>query len=180
VCAATPEFLHWRHFCIPPASYPDALTENLNLALPLHSGDDIRMSQAERDAIDIFWLLYPMLDEGQKDTSEGRRAAELAERYRSFSLDSGKLEGYDRMVRIIRDQLKLERRDPRKPATTEAVHPARAEAYESIVRMLSISHELDDIRFDDPPPAAPVPQSRSKKRARKSAAKKSSPRPGTR
>jgi hypothetical protein len=132
------------------------------------------MSQAERDAIDIFWLLYPLLDDGNKDTSEGRKALGLAEKYREFSRDSGKIEGYDRIVRIVKDQLRREA-DPefwgelRGPVTA-----ARADAYAMIVRQLGIAHELNEFYKRPTQPVAELAP--PKRKARKSAAKKASSR----
>jgi hypothetical protein len=126
------------------------------------------MSQAERDAIDIFWLLYPMLDSGQKDSSEARTASGLAERYRAYTHDSTKISGYDQILAIVKKQLNTERRNPHQEHRPSPFsHPSRLEAYEQIIRMLSISHALDDVRFDDPPAEAPATRQGSGKPAAK-------------
>ncbi len=126
------------------------------------------MSEAERDAIDIFWLLFPMLSDGQKEASEGRKAARLAEKYRPFSRDSGKIEGYDRILRIVRDQIAANEPDfsgeLRGPVTD-----SRGAAYAAIVRMLGIGLELNDLRPQLNPNMKATP---AKKRATESAKKR--------
>jgi hypothetical protein len=105
------------------------------------------MSQAERDAIDIFGLLYPMLTSGQKGTSEARTAFGIAEKYKQHIKDSAKLTGYDAILRIVEKQLKAERAPVEGKRPRRTVPAARAEAYYDIVRFLGMTHAMDGIRL---------------------------------
>ncbi|MFC5865270.1 hypothetical protein ACFPT7_23395 [Acidicapsa dinghuensis] len=102
------------------------------------------MGEPERDAIDIYFLLYPMLDAGQKETSEGRKAHQLAQKYRTFSRDSDNLAAFARIVHMIERQLLEERRLLKKKGAEQEMLVQRLETYHSIVRMLTIGHDFED------------------------------------
>ncbi len=130
---------------------------------------DIVMSQSERDAVDIFWLLFPMLSPDQRESKTAQKAVALFEKYRAFSHDPTKLTGYDTVLKIVKDQLNAELALDRD--NHAAVQASREEAYRAIVRMLQMDYVLPDFKLIEGrlvPAATPV--------AQKSPAKKSRPR----
>ena len=118
------------------------------------------MGEPERDAIDIYFLLYPMLDSGQKETSEGRKAHQLAQKYRAFSRDSDNLAAIASIVNMIERQLLEERSLLRKKGAEQEMLVHRLETYHSIVRMLTIGHDFKDssLGWTDYPMQKPPPE----------------------